>query len=224
MKILLVAATVFEVNGFLKKSVEIGVPFSILVMGNIGVDVLVTGVGAVPTTFHLTRFALNYDFIINVGIAGSFTSKISLGQVAIVESDCFGDYGIDDNGSFIPLSLAGLALSSNSDLNSLSSPLLNNFILPKHLQRVKGITMSTVSGSEGSISRIRQYWNPDVETMESAAVFYVCLLLKKPFLCLRAISNFVEPRDKSKWKMKEAIENLHQEVINIISILQEYKF
>jgi futalosine hydrolase len=38
-----------------------------------------------------------------------------------------------------------------------------------------------------------------------------------PFLQVRSLSNFVGERDKSKWQIKEAIENLNKELIPIIS-------
>jgi futalosine hydrolase len=133
-----------------------------------------------------------------------------------VDWDCFGDYGIDNNGLFISLSEAGFA-NASSDVNSLSNPWLKKIDIPEYLVKVRGITLGTVSGSEQSIGKIRQLWNPDIETMESAAVFYVCLLLNKPFICLRAISNFVELRDKGKWRIKEALDNLNTEVIKFIS-------
>lgn len=216
MKILVVAATELEVKGLLKEPAETGVPHRLFDVSENSVDVLITGVGAVPTAFCLARFVEDYDFIINVGIAGSYSSNISIGQVVVVDWDCFGDYGIDNNGHFISLSEVGLA-DASSNVNNLSNPWLKKNDIPEYLVKVKGITLGTASGSEQSIGKIKQLWNPDIETMESAAVFYVCLLLNKPFICLRAISNFVELRDKSKWRIKEALDNLNTEVIKFIS-------
>jgi len=67
---------------------------------------------------------------------------------------------------------------------------------------------------------IRENFSPDVESMEGAAFHYVCLLEKINFLQLRAISNRVGERDKSKWKLKESIENLNKELLNIIENLK----
>lgn len=216
MKILLVAATELEVKGLLKEPAEIGVLHRLPDVLENSVDVLITGVGAVPTAFYLARFVEDYDFILNVGIAGSYSSNIKIGQVVVVDWDCFGDYGIDNNGLFISLTEAGLA-NASSDVNSLSNPWLKKIDIPEYIVKVRGITLGTASGSEQSIGNIKQLWSPNIETMESAAVFYVCLLLNKPFICLRAISNFVEPRDKRKWRIKVALDNLNTEVIKFIS-------
>ena len=53
--------------------------------------------------------------------------------------------------------------------------------------------------------------------MEGAALHYVCLQEKVPFIQLRAISNYVGERDKSKWKMQEAITNLHNELLKLLN-------
>jgi futalosine hydrolase len=52
--------------------------------------------------------------------------------------------------------------------------------------------------------------------MEGAALHYVALMEKIPFLQLRSLSNFVGERDKNKWLMKEAIINLNLELQSLI--------
>ena len=60
-----------------------------------------------------------------------------------------------------------------------------------------------------SIDKTKKGFNPDVESMEGAAVFYTCEYSGTvPFVEVRAISNYVEKRDKSKWKTGDAINNL----------------
>jgi futalosine hydrolase len=71
-------------------------------------------------------------------------------------------------------------------------------------------------------SRIEHYKSSlgaTVESMEGAALHYVGLMENIPFLQVRSLSNFVGERDKSKWHIKEAIENLNKELIQIISKL-----
>ena len=45
---------------------------------------------------------------------------------------------------------------------------------------------------------------PVIESMEGAALHYVCLMEKIPFLQIRSISNYIGERDKKKWNMKDA--------------------
>ena len=55
--------------------------------------------------------------------------------------------------------------------------------------------------------------------MEGAVLHYICLQEDIPFLQLRSISNYVGERDKTRWKIKEAVDNLNAELLNIISQL-----
>ncbi len=220
MRILIISATATE-NRFTKDlDPNGGFPVKVNAPFNHDIDVLVSGIGAVPTAFALTRFVQGYDLVINIGIAGSFKANIPVGTVVCVKEDSFGDYGIDDRGTF--KSLSELRTSANL-LPSQDEVLLNpwiNFNFPKFkVPLVKGITLSTASGSADVIDRIYKRWNADIETMESASVFYVCKLLGIRFICYRAISNMVEPRDKSKWEIAKAIDNLNIEVNSFIESL-----
>ncbi len=71
-------------------------------------------------------------------------------------------------------------------------------------------------GDQQSIDRLRDMPNGQIENMEGAAFFYVSLLKKIPFLSIRSISNVVETRDKSKWKMELAIKNLNDIVLQML--------
>ena len=65
------------------------------------------------------------------------------------------------------------------------------------LKPVRAITVNSATGSEATIRKLVKKFNPDIETMEGATFFYICSREKIPFLAIRAISNRVEPRDKS---------------------------
>src|SRR6185437_1628255 len=88
MHVLIVAATKFELEPFIKV--------------NSDADILITGVGIPATVFHLTKKLLekNYDLAIQAGIAGSFTHHLNLSEVVVVTQDTFGDMGIEEDGKF----------------------------------------------------------------------------------------------------------------------------
>ena len=48
-----------------------------------------------------------------------------------------------------------------------------------------------------------------------AAFFQTCLTEGVAFTQIRAISNFVEPRNRENWKMQEAIQNLNEVLIEL---------
>jgi futalosine hydrolase len=47
----------------------------------------------------------------------------------------------------------------------------------------------------------------------------VCLMENVPFLQLRAVSNYVGERDKKKWKIKESVQQLNNELIRLVESL-----
>jgi futalosine hydrolase len=55
--------------------------------------------------------------------------------------------------------------------------------------------------------------------MEGAAFHFVCLQQKIPFIQIRSISNSVGERDKTKWVIKDAVNNLNSELVKLINDL-----
>lgn len=213
-RILIVVATEVEVLSNFRQN---GKDFYSLDQYGIHADIRITGPGAVPTAFALCRVADSYDVVINGGIAGSFTEQMPLGSVVLVDSDAFADYGVDDNGTFRHIDNILPPLQKDLSLKELVNPYT---IKPNlKLTRVMGITVSTVSGSNERIKMMKRLWNAQIETMESAAVFYVCLQLGKPFFCLRAISNYVKPRNRENWLIAPAVQNLWHELVSIVNCL-----
>jgi len=85
-----------------------------------------------------------------------------------------------------------------------------------HLPKVSGITVNKAHGSKSSIEKCIEKYSAEVETMESAAIFSICLSQKINFQCLRSISNFVEPRNRAAWDIEKALKNLTTEINTFI--------
>lgn len=190
MKILVVAATEAEIRPFLDT--------------NPACDVLITGVGMVATTYQLTRklSAEKYDLVINVGIAGSFDGSIELGSVVEVISDGFPELGAEDGENFIDLFSMGFV--SPDDAPFKNKRLENSFLM-EELPKVGGITVNKVHGNEVSIAKALKLFPAEVESMEGAAFFYVCLSEGVKCVQLRSISNYVERRNRESWNIPLAI-------------------
>jgi futalosine hydrolase len=56
--------------------------------------------------------------------------------------------------------------------------------------------------------------------MEGAALHYIAILEKIPFLQIRSLSNFIAERDKQQWKLKESITSLNQALQVILTKLE----
>ena len=223
MKILIVAATKFEVRPLADKFAYVQKEDDSLAhyqFRNDKVDILITGIGMTPMAFYLGKQlpGSNYDVVINAGICGSYSDSLPIGMVVNVTEETFCDLGAENNDQFF--SSFELGLMDPDEPPYRSGKLLNN-TTPKgsvlrKLRRVRGITSNTIHGQPGTIRKIRELFNPDVESMEGAVFFYACLTSGVPFHQVRSISNFVEERDKSRWDIPLAISNLNTAVFDII--------
>ena len=207
MQILLIAATATEIE-----------PFTIV---NNRVDALITGVGVPATVYHLQKriHQIDYDFIIQAGIAGSFSNEMELGKVVVIKQDCFADVGIEEKGNYTPI--FNTDFTDKDEFPLADGWLMNTDVNLKYsnLPKAKAITVNKVSDSALQKQQFVQTFNADIETMEGAALHYVCLQEHIPFLQIRSISNQVGERDKTKWKIQEAIENLNKELSILINRL-----
>jgi futalosine hydrolase len=214
MRLLLVSATVFEIAPFLKEmnaSVE-GSIFSSHSYNSHQIDILLTGVGATHTAFFLGKYLNNtYDAVVNAGICGSFTNKLAIGEVICIDEDCFADLGAEDDETF--LSIKELKLPGTYNVKNENS--FNHTVLT-NLPSVKGVTVNTTHGNTQSIEKFIKRTNADVESMEGAAFLFACNQTKNKCVQLRSISNYVEKRDRSKWNIALAIENLNKVLIDFI--------
>jgi len=224
MKILIIAATPFEIAPFVEK-LETGFVKSgtnLYTRGELSVLICVTGVGLTATVFRLSKMLQHnrFDLVVNAGIAGSFVPDIKIGEVVHVVSDRFGDLGIEEkDGSF--QDVFDLNLTAPDELPFEKGILKNKTIESfEFLKPAKGLTVNKVHGNGDSINTIRKkYPAVEVETLESAGVFYVCLMENVNFLAIRSISNFVEPRNKEAWNIPLAIANLNQVLFEIIALI-----
>lgn len=220
MNILIVAATEMEIAPFLdhlkQEFKQLG--NDIFFNDQHRVQVLMTGVGMVATTFALTKLLTekSYDVTLQVGIAGSFDRCIPLGGLCAVKTDLFGDLGAEDRYQFLDVFELGLEHENAAPFSN--KLLVNNSDLPfaVELPHVSALTINSVTGSDVTAKTRQKKYNCQLESMEGAAFHYVCLQKHIPFLQVRAISNYVEARDKSKWKMKEAVEVLNEWMINVL--------
>lgn len=194
-------------------------------LGNFDISLLVSGVGSISTAWALKQWiSLNEkpDLAINAGIAGSYRDEIIIGDVVMPLSDCFADAGIEDGDNFFTLAEAGLISANEFPFREgfIYTDTIYSTKIKSILKPVRAITVNTATGSEISRERLLKKFNPDIETMEGATFFYICARENIPFLALRAISNKVEPRNKSIWDIALALNNLSEKLNEVILTLK----
>ena len=222
MKILIVAATPFEIAPLSQHLEEQFIAHEVdtYTKGELTIEILITGVGLVNTTYKLTkRLTLeDYNLIINAGIAGAINRKLEIGAVVQVISEQFGDLGVEEaDGRFSSIHSLGL-------IEANEAPFQDGKLLNSHaeqfsfLPKASAISVNKVHGFEASITQLKTNFDVDIESMEGAAFFLVCLQEKVPFLQIRSISNYVEPRNRDNWNIPLAIEQLNKVLLEMLGM------
>jgi futalosine hydrolase len=195
MRVLVVAATEPEVSGLNQESR----------IKSQDIEFLITGVGMVATAFSLGNHLATHkhDLAINLGIAGSFDRNIILGEVVEITEDTLAELGAEDAEEFLAIETMGFGKSKFMPTAALSD--YGNF----NLKRCTAITVNTVHGHEPSIKKLNSRMQPQLESMEGAAFFYACKQANVPCLQIRAVSNYIEKRNRNAWQIGLAIKNLN---------------
>lgn len=221
MKLLMVAATEAEIGPLLEylNNAWTKAESNSYTKNTDLIDICITGVGMLATTYAITKtlLAKKYDLALQAGICGAFDRQLKLGELVYISSEQLGDIGAEDHENYIDVFDMGLSgkyifpfINAELIAPKLSIPLIDKLI------SVSGLSVNTVSGNEQTIKKRIDKFDCQVESMEGAAFHYVCLNENISFAQVRSISNYVEPRDKSKWKMKEAIISLNKWLVEFV--------
>jgi futalosine hydrolase len=212
--ILVVAATAIEIKPFLQHLKE----------GKItgkNIDVLISGIGLTASTYHIAKQIQlkKYQLVIQAGVAGCFDTSIPLGTVLAVKKETIADQSVVELNRL--KTLFDLKLVPQDQHPYKKGWLINpwNALLKKtKLKSVTGISVNQISTSKQIIRFYREQFSPVTESMEGAALHYVCLLENVPFIQLRSISNYIGERNKKKWDMQDSIINLNKTLERFINI------
>ncbi|MGB0888510.1 MAG: futalosine hydrolase [Vicingaceae bacterium] len=226
MKILIVSATYLEIEPLLLQfnfEKEVNQKLKRYSYNKHQIDVLIPGVGMTCTAYWMGK-TLNskiYDVALNLGLAGSFDNDLTTGTTVHITTDRISKLGAEDGESFLSLVDMDLIVDEDSILNQgemkNTIPIENPAI--DALKKVSALTVNTAHGDESSIQKIKQLFNPQVESMEGAAFFYACLFEGITCSQIRTISNKVEKRNRDNWDIPLAVKNLCKTGLGIINNL-----
>jgi futalosine hydrolase len=207
MKILVIAATSFEIQPAIDAFASSNVQFR------------VTGIGMLATAVSLTKLVLleKPDIVIQAGIAGTFATHLPLGKVLAINTETIGDLGVQENDNW--QDVFDLKLVDANSVPFTNKQLPNPYLAQLNilaLEEVPAITVNEISTNQQRILQLQAKYNPTIESMEGAALHYVCTDLHVPFIQLRSISNYIGERDKTKWQMQQAITNLNDTLIKML--------
>lgn len=218
MQLLVCAATEMEIE-----AIKAATPYKALPPGH-AIRFLITGIGIGAATYSLTKniIANKPDLILQAGVAGTFDPLLLPGDTVVVQSDTIADTGAQEGAHFHHLFDMKLADKNCFPWKEglLANPYAQRLSQPG-LQLVQGITVNEITTNTERAKHYQVHWGAQTESMEGAALHYVCLQEDVPFLQLRSISNYIGERDKKRWKLKEAIQNLNMELSALIDKIME---
>jgi futalosine hydrolase len=179
------------------------------------VTCLQTGIGPLETCLHLTRFLSGsgngVSLVMNIGIAGAFIdSGPQLLELCLAEREIVGDFGICCGDEISRFDRPDLQPPIEFDLRTAFFERAGLKLASHGILYRQGtfVTVNCTSGTAGRGRYFRERYQAICENMEGAAVARVCSEFGLPCLEIRCISNMVEDRDDTKWRLAEAVEKM----------------
>ncbi len=218
MNCLVVSATILEIKPFIQHC-RISNKLDFI---DLELDFLITGVGSLNTSYALMKHlqVKKPDVIIMAGIAGSLTSKLQLGDVVVIKDEALADLAVKEKDRYKDVFDLKLLAPNQFPFNKkkLVNPftvLMERILLPQ----VSSVTVNQITSSKKTAELYSQKYKASIENMEGAALHLVCMNENIPFVQIRSISNYVGQRNKKKWQLKEAVQNLNTELIRLVESL-----
>mgnify|MGYP003443138355 FL=1 len=175
------------------------------------VIVEIGGVGLSAAAYSTTKIIAKHqpDWLIMAGIAGVYShSAFAVGDVVLVSSECESDLGF-----FTPSGFTHLAdLKLNMDFS-----IAKEYVCP-HLPAESILPVAKSNSMNAAMAPFVETAGIDIENMEGAAFFRVCLAEQQNFLEVRSISNLVKICD-DEWDMEGSIRALTAGLHKVIDYL-----
>lgn len=150
------------------------------------------------------------SLIVAFGVAGAympFGHSLGVGGVVVVGSEVLADEGVATEDGFVDL--GALGLGDPSPL--LPDPAATDRVaaLLGEPPRVPAATVSTCSGNDALATELATRTGAAIETMEGAAIAWVCARHDVPWVGVRTISNRTGDRARGGWDLAKATAKLH---------------
>lgn len=194
------------------------------------VVVLQGGMGKSNAAQMLTAALERYpvEGVVGFGVAGGYRrAAVETGGLVLASGEIYGDEGVETAGGWEPTDTIGIPL-----LETNAGRCFNHIPLPQ--ERVHGasaaltdaglahcvgpfVTVSTCSGTQSRGDLLAERFGAVAETMEGAAYAHVAAHYGVPIVEVRGISNQVEDRDLSRWRLAAAAEASARAVTQVVA-------
>ncbi|MHC5904336.1 futalosine hydrolase [Streptomyces sp. S6] len=190
-------------------------------------DLLAAGVGpalaAASTATALTAAALAgdpYDLVVSAGIAGGFAPDAPVASLVLADHITAADLGAETADGFLPVTDLGFGVVTHTP----PPDLVRRAAAATGARTGTVLTVSTVTGTAGRADALRvRHPEALAEAMEGFGVAEAAGAHGVPVLELRAVSNAVGPRDRSAWRIKDALESLTAGFGKLAPVLESWE-
>jgi len=156
--------------------------------------------------------------VLLVGIAGSFdTEALELGSATGFEDVAIDDLGAGRGDGYLDPAALGLPQWQAGDAAPIYERLPLEPVPPGMPAAPMLLTVPTASGDAGhAAERAARHPGAAAEDMEGFAVALACYLTGTPLTILRGISNRVGERDKSSWRIADALTAVDRLAVSLL--------
>lgn len=171
--------------------------------------VIAGGVGpaAAAASTATTLARADYDLVICAGICGGFVGQAEIGSLVVASEIVCADLGAETPEGFCSVDELGFG-SARVAVDQELVEQITVSMQEAGLAARKGIvlTLSTVTGTAETAEALAK-WMPEAlaEAMEGYGVATAAQAAGLPVLEIRTVSNAIGPRDKSLWRIKDAL-------------------
>jgi futalosine hydrolase len=191
--------------------------------GDTRFDVLVAGVSSVVAAVNTARALMtaDYSLVISVGIGGGFPGRTEVGSLVVANEIVIADLGAETLEGFRSVDELGFGFTQIQIDASLVDRVTGALLVAKlPVNTGPVLTVSTVTGTAArGVELAARIPGATAEAMEGYGVGCAALDRGLPVLEIRAISNMVGPRERSSWRIKEALEVLEAASAVLMEVL-----
>lgn len=186
-------------------------------------DVKLAGVGPIAAATNAATIlaTTEYDLVVSMGIAGGFVGQAAVGSIAVATVCVAADLGAETPDGFLSLDELGLGFTQIGVETSLADRVteaLRSAGLPVSTGPI--LTVSTVTGTAATAEELaKRIPGAIAEAMEGFGIASAAHYRSIPVLEIRAISNPIGPRDRSAWRIKEALDALEAASSILLEVL-----
>jgi futalosine hydrolase len=186
-------------------------------------DVFLAGAGPAAAAARTARIlaTAEYDLVVSAGIGGGFSGRAEVGSLVVANEIVAADLGAETPEGFSSLDELGFGFTRIQVDAGLVTRLTGALItanLPVSTGPV--LTVSTVTGTAESAAEMAgRVPGAVAEAMEGYGVAVAAQDGGVPVLEIRSVSNLVGPRNRTAWRIKEALDVLETASSVLLEVL-----